>query len=61
MLFLGREYRQSVMIKLPVLIALYDPSYEEESEITLGINGIFDTFEINFKKKANKIIFKKAK
>ena len=58
--FLGKEHRQSVRIpNLPVLIALSKEDVKEEEEITLGVEGIFDIFEITFKKSQNKIIFKK--
>ena len=59
--FLGKEYRQSVTLSnVPILIALTKESVKEEEDITLGVNGIFDTFEITFKKIQNKIIFKKV-
>jgi len=58
--FLGKEHRQSVTIKIPVLIALKDPNFEEESDITLGVNGIFDNFDITFSKSKNKITLKKV-
>jgi|SRR3989338_449974 len=59
--FLGKEYRQSVKLpNIPVLIALAKEGINEEEDIILGINGIFDVFEITFKKIQNKIIFKKA-
>jgi len=59
--FLGKEYRQSVKLPdVPVLIALTDKNSKEEEDIILGISGIFDIFEITFKKAQNKIIFKKA-
>lgn len=59
--FLGREYRQSIKLpNVPVLIALTKKGHKEEEDITLGIDGIFDVFDITFKKSQNKIIFKKA-
>lgn len=57
--FLGKEHRQSVKLtNVPVLIALADKKDKEEDDITLGIDGIFDSFEITFKKAQNRIIFK---
>lgn len=56
--FVGKESRQNVEIEVPVLIALSEKDREEEIDITLGISGIFDFFNINFKKSENKIIFK---
>lgn len=32
----------------------------EESDIVLGVEGIFDSFDITFKKTNNKIIMKKV-
>ena len=59
--FLGKEYRQFITLEnIPVLIALSRAGYKDEEDITLGINGIFDIFEIIFKKSANKIILKKV-
>lgn len=59
--FLGKEYRQSVKIpNVPVLVVLTKKGDKEEDDITLGIDEIFDIFDITFKKSQNKIIFKKA-
>ena len=59
--FLGKEYRQSTLLhNVPVLIALTKKGVKDEEDITLGIKGVFDAFEITFKKLQNKIIFKKA-
>lgn len=57
--FLGKEYRQSVTLNnTTVLIALAKEGIKEEEDIVLGIEGIFDAFEIIFKKSENKIVFK---
>ncbi|MBD3249630.1 hypothetical protein GF336_06310 [Candidatus Woesearchaeota archaeon] len=57
--FLGKEHRQSVVLdNIPTLIALSD---SDEQEITLGVEGIFDAFDIAFKKFQNEIIFKESK
>ena|SRR3989344_1814092 len=58
--FLGKAQRQSVRLTLPVLIALSRDNTAEENDITLGIQGIFDAFDITFLKSQNKIIFKQA-
>ncbi len=57
--FLGKEHRQSVTLpNIPILIAIKEEGVKEEEDITLGIDGIFDVFEITFKKAENRIIFK---
>lgn len=59
--FLGKANRQSVRLRdVPVLIALSKKGYEDEEDITLGINGIFDKFDITFRKSENKIILKEV-
>lgn len=55
--FLGR--RESVKLRVPVLIALSKEGVEDEQDIVLGIDGIFDAFNINFRKSENKIIMHK--
>ena len=57
--FLGKEYRQSITLSIPILIALRKEGIKEEEDIVLGIDGIFDAFEITFRKIQNRIIFKK--
>ena len=50
--FVGRVMRESVTLgNVPVLIALFKRGSEDEVDITLGIDGIFDNFDITFKKK----------
>lgn len=59
--FVGRVQRQSVTLnQVPVLIALAKDAAEEEHDITLGVEGIFDAFDITFKKSQNKISLQKA-
>ncbi|MBI2143424.1 hypothetical protein HYU20_03735 [Candidatus Woesearchaeota archaeon] len=59
--FLGKEHRQSVTLSnIPVLIALATAGIKEEEDITLGVEGVFDAFDITFKKVENKIIFKRT-
>ncbi len=58
--FLGKANRESVKLNIPVLIALSKKGFEDEEDITLGINGIFDIFDVTFKKTRNKIILKKS-
>ena len=57
---IGRANRESIKIKIPVLIALSKKGIKDEEDITLGVNGIFDVFDITFKKSQNKIILKKV-
>jgi len=48
--FLGRIKRQTVTLsKVPILIALSKTGFQDEEDITLGINGIFDAFDIIFR------------
>ena len=56
--FLGKVNRESIKLTIPVLIALSKDGFNDEEDITLGINGIFDAFDITFKKSKNKIILK---
>ncbi|MFC1769362.1 aspartyl protease family protein [Nanoarchaeota archaeon] len=59
--FIGKEMRQSITLKeVPLLIATEMDRYHEELDITLGIAGIFDSFDIAFRKNKNKIILKKV-
>ena len=45
-IFLGKANRQSVRLTIPILIALSKKGVEDEEDITLGVNGIFDAFDI---------------
>lgn len=57
--FEDRTFRHKKQLNsVPVLIALTKEGFEEESEIVLGTHGVFDAFDINFKKKQNKILLK---
>lgn len=59
--FLGRVDRQSIkMNNVPVLITLPREGIVEEEDVILGLSGIFDAFDITFKKSKNKIILKKS-
>ena len=58
--FLGKANRESVKLTIPVLIALSRKGVEDEEDLILGVNGIFDVFDITFKKSKNKIILKKV-
>ena len=59
--FVGRGNRESLKLaKVPVLIALSRQGMEEEDDLILGVHGIFDAFDITFKKSSNQIILKKA-
>ena len=59
-IFVGRVMRESVIVNnISVLIDIENGD-EEEQEIILGVDGIFDNFDITFKKSKNKIIFKKV-
>jgi|SRR3989344_5676217 len=52
----GRSKKESNLIKIPVLI--FDN--EEDENAVIGLNGIFDNFDINFKKASDRIVFKQA-
>ena len=58
--FIGKANRESVTITIPILIALTKEGTLDECDITLGISGIFDIFDITFKKTENKIICHKV-
>lgn len=58
--FLGKMERQSVNLRIPVLVSLSKEGYEDEEDIVLGVNGVFDAFDITFKKSQNRIILKKT-
>lgn len=51
--FMGKETRQDITVNIPTLITL--SKEEDEVEIILGVNGVFDNFDITFKKSQNKI------
>ena len=57
---LGRANRESTTITIPVLIARSKQSVIDDCDITLGVSGIFDFFDITFKKNENKIILQKS-
>ncbi len=57
--FMGRAQREAVELRLPVLIALSQKGKEDEPDITLGVEGIFDAFDITFRKAQDRIILKK--
>ncbi|MFH1053622.1 MAG: hypothetical protein V1740_04375 [Candidatus Woesearchaeota archaeon] len=50
----------SLVPNVPILIVLAKKEDKEEEDIVLGIDGIFDFFEITFKKAQNKIILKRS-
>lgn len=56
---LGRMQRDTKIFSIPVLVTL-PKDEKEDSDVVLGINGIFDYFDITFSKSKNKIIFKEA-
>lgn len=57
--FSGKAERESVRITIPVLIALGKEHHEEETDIVLGVQGVFDNFVITFKKAEKKILLKR--
>lgn len=58
--FIGRVERESITLnRVPVLIALRQEGESDESEITLGVQRIFDEFKISFRKSKNRIEFKR--
>ena len=61
--FLGRRDGSEILSNVPILVSLCPkeaPDFVEEDEVVLGIEGVFDEFEINFKKRANRIILKRV-
>lgn len=59
--FLGKEQRQSVTLPaIPILVTLPRADSEEEEDIVLGLDGVFEAFDVTFKKAENKIILKPA-
>ena len=57
-IFIGRANREEVNLNnIPVLITC---SKESEEDVVLGISGIFDSFDITFKKLQNRIVMKRA-
>ncbi|MFH1668323.1 MAG: aspartyl protease family protein [Candidatus Woesearchaeota archaeon] len=58
-IFQGKVERQSVRLNnVPILVCLEEKGIDEESDIVLGVDTIFDHFDITFKKSQNKIIMK---
>ncbi len=54
--FMGKQTRQAITLnRIPVLVVLSDKGKKEEEDITLGVSGIFDEFDIAFKKSQNRI------
>ena len=58
--FIGKANRENVHLKIPVLITISKEGYEDDQDIVLGVNGIFDNFDITFRKSANRIILKRV-
>lgn len=59
--FVGRAGRESQTIKdVPILIALSKGDIGDETDIVLGVEKIFDEFDILFRKTQNKIIMKRV-
>lgn len=59
--FLGKLKRQYVTLKnVPILITESKDGEEDEEGIVLGVQAIFDNFDIHFKKARNEIIMKKV-
>ncbi|MBI4147969.1 aspartyl protease family protein [Candidatus Woesearchaeota archaeon] len=55
--FLGR--REISNVTVPVLVAL-STSESDDQDIILGVHGIFDAFDITFRKSHNKIVLQKV-
>ena len=54
--FMGRQARQNIKVQVPVLIVKSKDGISDDEGIVLGVEGIFDKFNINFKKTKNQII-----
>ena len=57
--FMGKAHRQNVSITIPVLVVL--TKGDDEEGVVLGVQGVFDAFEITFRKVENEITMKPAK
>lgn len=57
--FVGKAHRQNVTIAVPVLVVL--SKGDDEEGMVLGVQGVFDAFEINFRKAGNQIMMKAVK
>lgn len=58
--FVGKAHRQNVTLTIPVLVVLSKGNDDEEG-VVLGVQSVFDAFEINFRKVENVILLKPAK
>ena len=58
--FVGKANRQNVTVATPVLVVL-SRGDENEEGIVLGVQGVFDAFEITFRKAENQITLKPIK
>jgi len=60
--FLGRRDSSEILSNVPVLVSLCQKEVSDftEDEVVLGVEGVFDEFEITFKKRANRIILKRV-
>lgn len=56
MTFMGRKARQNIKVQVPVLIVKSKEGFSEDAGIVLGVEGIFDKFNIHFKKNKNQIV-----
>ena len=59
-IFLSRNKRDEEAINIPVSIVKRKDGIDDDTELILGISGIFDKFNIMFMKTSNKILFKKV-
>ena len=58
--FVGKANRESVTLNIPILITLSKNDSEDEQDITLGVDGVFNYFDITFSKSKNRIILKRV-
>ncbi len=54
--FMGKEKRQNIKVQIPILIVESKEGFSEDAGIVLGVEGVFDKFNINFKKAKNQIM-----
>jgi len=54
--FMGKEKRHNIKVQAPVLIIKSEEGFSDDAGIVLGVEGIFDKFNINFKKTKNQIL-----
>jgi len=58
--FMSKHKREQVTLTIPILIVLSKGNIVDEEDVVLGVDGVFDAFDILFSKTANKIRLKRV-